>query len=111
MTDIFAGLQAEIEALERAGRESLAGLLDLPHELVDIVHMLAHRGEIDLREIALKSGMGLHEVQEVLDRLVEQGHLEVQQVEGEIRHRVSLAREHGRKAPSNMWEVLGGKLE
>jgi DNA-binding MarR family transcriptional regulator len=111
MASLFDRLQSEIEARERVEGISPAKLPDLSHELSHIVYMIWRRGQMSLTEIVHELDMRQSEVKELLDALVDKGHLKVSELEGELRYKTHFARRRECEVPINIWEALSEKVE
>jgi predicted transcriptional regulator len=87
---------------------SMGDVLLLPDAERKIVNWLVRQREATVVQVAAQIERSPQTVQELLDRLVEQGFIQYTEIEGERRYRPRLAPKRNRSVPKNIWDKLGG---
>lgn len=105
MSDPFANHPDHFDAAENSS-EPQASALDLPASLQQVLRWITRQQQTTLRELAQHLEQEEAAIHPLLTTLVEQGLVQVVEIDGASHYRPKLASRKGRRVSSQIWEKL-----
>lgn len=104
--DLFARMQAAMDAAETRAGVSPEALIDLPDDLRRLVQWIARRGDVAAEDAAEGLGLATDDAAGLLADLEAKGFVRASDVDGVRRFNVAFGQRQARELPIDLWALL-----